>query len=253
MRFEIGPGGGFVVLVGLLGLSAAVFFLGTISGREMARSEIEQGSHLATVYPMPAAPAATPSPAAAAAAIPRAAEGSPAVAQRTPHPSNPPIASVGAPAAHLPKPVPRRSAEPERVPAAHPHPALAGIPQHHPTPAAASTAAGGAQPAASPVPAREAATHEGGLGSHGPSPATPHHRGYNIVINAAMDRAGADRMVSRLLALGYSPHVVPTQINGQTWYKVQVGPYPTAEDARAAQEQLRDAYTTRYVTRPAAN
>jgi len=36
MRFEIGPGGGFLVLIGLLGLSAAVFFLGMISGREMA-------------------------------------------------------------------------------------------------------------------------------------------------------------------------------------------------------------------------
>src|SRR6266481_4796053 len=68
MRFEIGPGGGFVVLVGLLGLSAAVFFLGMISGREMAQSEQGQ-SQLASVYPMPAgAPPQAVAPAAPAAA-----------------------------------------------------------------------------------------------------------------------------------------------------------------------------------------
>ena len=65
MRFEIGPGGGFVILVGLLGLSAAVFFLGMISGREMAQSEQSQ-SQLATVYPMPAGAPAIPAVAPAA-------------------------------------------------------------------------------------------------------------------------------------------------------------------------------------------
>lgn len=62
-----------------------------------------------------------------------------------------------------------------------------------------------------------------------------------------MDRAGANRMVSRLIALGYTPRIVPTPMNGQTWYKVQVGPYPTEDDARAAQAQLRAAYTARFV------
>src|SRR5579859_5266273 len=73
MRFDIGPGGGFVVLVGLLGLSAAVFFLGMISGREMAQSEQGQGQ-LASVYPMPAGgPAAPPQAAAPEPAAPIAA------------------------------------------------------------------------------------------------------------------------------------------------------------------------------------
>ena len=67
-----------------------------------------------------------------------------------------------------------------------------------------------------------------------------------------MDRQAAYRMSSRLLALGYTSHIVPTQINGQTWYRVQVGPYPTSEDARAAQAQLRAAYTSRYVNRAGA-
>jgi hypothetical protein len=72
------------------------------------------------------------------------------------------------------------------------------------------------------------------------------------VIDAAMDRGAANRMASRLLGLGYTSHIVPTQINGQTWYRVQVGPYPSADDARAAQAQLRAAYTARYVNRAGA-
>ena len=83
--------------------------------------------------------------------------------------------------------------------------------------------------------------------------AAPHGKGYNIVIDAAMDHAAANRMASRLLALGYIAHISNTQINGQTWYRVQVGPYPTADDARAAQTQLRAAYTARYVNRAGAS
>ncbi len=59
-------------------------------------------------------------------------------------------------------------------------------------------------------------------------------------------------MASRLLGLGYTSHIIPTQINGQTWYRVQVGPYLSADDARAAQAQLRAAYTARYVNRAGA-
>src|ERR1700752_2798318 len=81
MRFEIGPGGGFVILVGLLGLSAGVFFLGMISGREIAQSEQGQ-SQLASVYPMPAgAPPAAPPPQAPARAPPAPAATAKPVAQ----------------------------------------------------------------------------------------------------------------------------------------------------------------------------
>ncbi|MFZ1122571.1 MAG: SPOR domain-containing protein [Candidatus Binataceae bacterium] len=72
------------------------------------------------------------------------------------------------------------------------------------------------------------------------------------MIDAAMDHAAANRMASRLLGLGYTSHIVPTQISGQTWYRVQVGPYPSADDAREAQAQLRAAYTARYINRAGA-
>jgi hypothetical protein len=39
--------------------------------------------------------------------------------------------------------------------------------------------------------------------------------------------------MARLLGLGYSCQIVPIKINGQTWYGMRVGPYPT-EDAALA-------------------
>src|SRR5882672_3420220 len=124
MRFEIGPGGGFVVLVGLLGLSAAVFFLGMISGREMAQSEQGQ-SQLASVYPMPAgAPPAAP-PQAAAPAAPAAAAVPKPLAQTaaaSSYENTPPAVQPKPPLSH-------------KTP---PRPTLASIPPAHPSAPAAA-------------------------------------------------------------------------------------------------------------------
>ena len=230
MRFEIGPGGGFVILVGLLGLSAAVFFLGMISGREMAQSEQGQ-SQLASVYPMPAgAPAASPPQVAAPAPVAVAAPKPPATAA---------VASETMPPAAPPKP-----------PLAHkapPRPTLASVPPKRP-----SAPAAGASGTDSAGSSDESDTGADEGTASAPPPSTGTHRGYNIVIDAAMDRAAANQMASRLLGLGYTSHIVPSQINGQTWYRVQVGPYPTPDDARSAQAQLRAAYTARYVNRAGA-
>lgn len=233
MRFEIGPGGGFVILVGLLGLSAAVFFLGMISGREMAQSALSQ-NQLATTYPLPSgAPQAAPAPVNQAAAPAAAAKPAPAQVAAPSVPASPAhaaVASAGVPAAAMPKPVAEH--------AAASRPALASAPPPRPV-APAREAASAA--AASSAGAGEARTGGGA-----------HRRGYNIVIDAAMDRGGADKMASRLLALGYTPHIIPTLINGGTWYKVEVGPYPSENDARAAQSQLRAAYSARYLNRASA-
>src|ERR1700719_3374243 len=123
MRFDIGPGGGFVVLVGLLGLSAAVFFLGMISGRQMAQSEQGQ-NQLASVYPMPAAPAPPPAPAAAA-------------TSSQPPPAT--SASENIPPAELPKPPAGHKAPPRPTLASVP-PARSASPIGAPPPPAESSA-----------------------------------------------------------------------------------------------------------------
>jgi len=76
--------------------------------------------------------------------------------------------------------------------------------------------------------------------------AKPRHHGYNITIQAAMDSDSADQMVQRLEELGYHPRRIPTIINGETWYKVQIGPYATADDAAAAEEEMRQRYNSTY-------
>ena len=239
MRFEIGPGGGFVILVGLLGLSAAVFFLGMISGREIAQSEQGQ-SQLASVYPMPAgAPPAAP---------PQAAAPAPPAAAATPKPLAQTAAassSENTPPAVEPKPALKHKTPPR--------PTLASVPLTHPSaPAAEESDTDSSAPSDSSASSDEADTGTEGTASAPPPRAGTHAKGYNIVIDAAMDRGAANRMASRLLGLGYTSHIIPTQINGQTWYRVQVGPYPSADDARAAQAQLRAAYTARYVNRAGA-
>ena len=242
MRFEIGPGGGFVILVGLLGLSAAVFFLGMISGREMAQSEQGQ-SQLASVYPMPAG-----APAACAAASRRA-------GRAAPHRSPPPRPSRRRAPRRLRR-TPRRRYSPSRrrgTRRRRARPWRASRRPHPSAPAAEESDTDSSAPSDSSASSDEADTGTGeGTASAPPPSAGTHRKGYNIVIDAAMDRAAANRMASRLLGLGYTSHIVPTQINGQTWYRVQVGPYPTADDAREAQAQLRAAYTARYVNRAGA-
>jgi DedD protein len=253
MRFDIGPGGGFLVLVGLLGLSAAVFFLGMISGREMAQSEQGQ-SQLASVYPMPAgAPAAPPPQAAApvAAAPVVAATAKPpsheAASQQTASRESTPVDRTAVPpAAPAVKPARESKAPP-------PRPTLANAPIKHPQAPEAEESE--TDSSASSDSASSDETDSGASESAAAAPARSpalHGKGYNIVIDAAMDRGAANKMASRLLGLGYIAHISPTQINGQTWYRVQVGPYPTADDARAAQAQLRAAYTARYVNRAGA-
>jgi len=76
MRFEIGPGGGLVILLAVLVLSASVFFLGIISGHEIVRGERNQ-SHVVSIYPLPtggpsaSSPQATNSPAPVSRTTPR--------------------------------------------------------------------------------------------------------------------------------------------------------------------------------------
>jgi cell division protein FtsN len=62
-----------------------------------------------------------------------------------------------------------------------------------------------------------------------------------------MDKSGADEMVSRLKGLGYNAQEVKTPLNGQVWYRVRVGPYASADDATAAQNQLREQYKQQYI------
>lgn len=226
MRFEIGTGGTFLILVGLLGLSGAVFALGLIAGYEMARQNQPDVSSLSSVYPVPSPPAAEETPAAPPAeALAPGAATSPGGVAAAPRPALAPRAAM-TPAAIA------RTRPPIVAPASRPSTARATEPSEEDTDEEEAP------------PPRAVASVPSPASAPGAAVAKP----FNIQIEAVMDKSGADDMVAKLKALGYEPHQSETQVNGQTWYRVQVGPYATQDDARAAQEKLRQQYRAAYST-----
>ena len=229
MRFEIGPGGGIAIGIGLLGLSAVVFFLGMVTGREITQSDTTQQTELATVYPLPTGAAASPAAITAPTAPPAVGSSNSGSVRSAPNPpglapGNETASTSGA--AAIPHPAAAPIVKPRKV-----------VSTERPKPVSPAPAAAPAEESASV--GRESAAPPT------PVPAAPFHP-YNIVIDAAMDFTGANRMAARLTELGYQPHILPTQINGQTWYKVEVGPYSSAADARDAQDKLRQDYQARF-------
>jgi cell division protein FtsN len=158
-----------------------------------------------------------------------AAVASPAVASAPPAaPINPPENAVG-----------------DEAPAERPSPATVARLKPPPEPPAVNR----------PAPASDEDTDEDTETASAPPPAVapppalpPGTRPYNIQIEAVMDRSGADEMVARLKALGYTAQEAKVALNGQTWYRVRVGPYASAEEATAAQNRLREQYRQAYTT-----
>ncbi len=243
MRFEIKTGGILAILVGIGVLSGAVFALGVLAGYDIGRESQVSTAQVATTYPL-ASEATESSPAAASSEVGGVGEESSpeAAASTPPGVATPPPAPVAA--ATEARAMPRPPAHgPKRTAAAEvPPPAEASVPPE------VSPETSSAPPAVAPAPRERTAPAGIVAPSERMAATAPHYRRhpYNIQIEAAMDRNGADSMAQRLQRLGYTPHLVPTLIAGQTWYKVEVGPYATQDEAAAAQEQLRQKYNSAY-------
>ncbi|HSZ23507.1 MAG TPA: SPOR domain-containing protein [Candidatus Sulfotelmatobacter sp.] len=226
MRFEIRAGGGFLILVGLVGLSAGVFGLGLVAGYEMARGNTPDLNQISSTYPLPSPPE-KPAP---VSEMSSSAVASPAIA-------SPSVASAPA-AAPIKPPAPEIG---EASPAARTSPA---------------TVARLKPPAEAPAASRTATDEddtdddsETAAAPPAPPPALPPGtRGFNIQIQALMDKSAADEMVSKLKRLGYNGQESKVAFNGQTWYRVRVGPYPSADEANAAQARLHDQLKQDYST-----
>src|SRR5579863_8570622 len=119
MRFEIRAGGGFVILLGLLGLSGAVFVLGLVAGNYMARQNQPDINQISSTYPLPSPPD-KPAP---VSEMSPAAEASPAVASApapssvSMKPSAPAIGEVEAPPAASTSPATVARVKPPAAPA----------------------------------------------------------------------------------------------------------------------------------------
>jgi septal ring-binding cell division protein DamX len=203
MRFEIRAGGVFVILIGLVVLSGAVFFLGVMAGNEIAKQNTPDQSQISSMFPLPSPPAMAPTPTPA------------------------PLAALNPPPA------------PALAPAVAPH--TSALP-----PIAASSRAASIATVRAAAPANTRAVASASTPAAITAPPT-HKHPFNIQIEAVMDRDGADQMVRRLQALGYPAAAETTDIDGQTWYRVKVGPYQSQEEAQEAQDKLRAAYKAQYL------
>jgi cell division protein FtsN len=257
MRFEVKGGGMTAILLGIVMLSGAVFVLGLLAGYDVGRQAQIDAAQFATSYPLQ-----VPSPSGAASP-----EGS------TAEPGNPPLQSATSTSAS-----PRTGPNEPATGAATANQSLAGnsgpgrrASQTVPSPARARLASASTpstQPAfkgSRPVDEDSASADSGDSDTgdssaasdeapgNATSPLSPgvaaqpvHRKPYNIQIQAAMDITGADNMMARLQKLGYASHLVPTEIAGQRWYKIEVGPYATAEEASSAEAELRQKYDQTY-------
>ncbi len=85
------------------------------------------------------------------------------------------------------------------------------------------------QSASTPAASSEAAT---------PAPAGVAR--YVLQAGSYPDASGAEETKARLALAGFSAYVQPVTINGRTWHRVRVGPYPSARELEAAKRQLAD-------------
>ena len=225
MRFEIRSGGAFLILLGLVGLSGAVFALGLIAGYEMARQNQPDLSQISSTYPLPNPPE-KPAP---VSEMSSAAVASPSVAS-APAPAPP----IKPPAPAIGEVPPAARTSPATVARLKPPPEAPAVNPNLPAPANEGESAEDSETASAPA-----------APAHAPAPGT---KPYNIQIQAVMDKSGADEMVSRLKTLGYNAQETKVALNGQTWYRVRIGPYASADEASAAQNRLREQYKQAYTT-----
>ena len=63
---------------------------------------------------------------------------------------------------------------------------------------------------------------------------------WSVQVNATKDEAVADSVVKQLLAHGYNSYIVKVNLQGETWYRVRVGRFPTMEAATAIVMRLKN-------------
>jgi cell division septation protein DedD len=231
MRFEIKGGGFFAILLGIVALSSAVFIFGLLAGYDVGRQSASATAQVATNYSIPSAPLVT-----ASAAPPAAPVAAPSAVAANENPAEADSEDTVA------KPVKGHAVADA---SSGDESAMSGeVPPPPDEGSAPPSTSGAAQRTAS---ADENSTDDtGDTGSSDEEAPPPKKHGFNIQIQAAMDLSGANQMIRRLKTIGYPAHMVATPIDGQTWYKVEVGPYPSQEGAAAAQATMRQKYNDAY-------
>jgi len=146
-----------------------------------------------------------------------------AVASSTPPAPSPPASPAERPAAS-PAALPRPPASATRTPATAPAASAARPAAERATPAAAAAST----PSAATASARTA------------SATTPTGSGQRTLLQAGAFRAAGDAeaLKARIALLGLQARVEPGSVDGQTVYRVRLGPYANARELTAARQRL---------------
>jgi len=235
MRFEIKAGGWVLIFVGLAGLSLIVFAFGLFAGYDMARNTAPEASQAASVYPLP-----NPPPAPDLAKVPSKSSDETASAQ-----------SVAAKAVTKTKASGGADTGASSLSMDKNAGPVAALPSRTVANAAGSVSAPKIAPSETatedePRVTKPVVTNPPGKYTAATDSSSVRHKPFNIQIDAAMDRTNAEQMTARLQKLGYHAFMVPTDISGQTWWRVRVGPYQSQEEASAAEQELRAKYKDTY-------
>ena len=199
MRFEIRGGGFFMILVGILGLSTAVFVFGLLAGYDVGRQSVSATEQVATTYSIPSAPLVS----AASAPAPPSTTAPPEVAAT----EKPPEADSGDSEA---KPIKAPAAEGEMG-------GGAGVANDDEAPppdegVAPSEGSRESKRTASAEANNPDATDDTDNAASDDEAPPPKRHAFNIQIQAAMDLSGANQMIRRLQKIGYPAHLVATPI-----------------------------------------
>jgi septal ring-binding cell division protein DamX len=186
-----------------------------------------------------------PRPAGERAAPPAAPRPAPAPPREAalPTAAAPPAPAAPSPAAAPPAPaaVPPGGTAVRPAPSAAP-PAAAVVPPVPPAVMPPPAPAAEAAPASVPGVKRAAAPAE--VEAATPPRAAP---GWTVHANPTRSRDEADGLVRRLRSRGYEATVVRVLRDGDTWYRVQVGRFPTAAQASDTMQRLREREGVQHV------
>jgi septal ring-binding cell division protein DamX len=255
MRFEVKGGGIAAIVFAIILLSGAVFVLGLLAGYDVGRQAQLDTAQLATSFPLQSPPVSN-SPSKPPAASSNSAVQSAAMPTTSSAVTSAPVTEASAANQASTKNAPNARYTPSQ-PSANPgRQRLASTSSASEEDSPSSTAGSpttdednGAVETTGTGDQSSAASSNSDLQARrkvASSASSTHRKPYNIEIQAAMDISGADQMMARLEKLGYPSHLVPTEIAGQRWYKVEVGPYATTDEASSAEAQLRQRYDAAY-------
>jgi DedD protein len=115
-----------------------------------------------------------------------------------------------------------------------PVPAPTGAVAAHGDAATPTTVAATGTPPSTALPRLQVATAK----PEPPKPAVK--RGFTVEASPTRDRAAADALLSSLRGKGYQATLVSVRRDGDTWYRLRIGRYPTSEQASEVMRKLRE-------------